>query len=61
MAQEAHVEADGIPVRISSPDKVVFPATGWTKLDVAEHFAMCGVGALRGVYNRPTMLCGARF
>lgn len=56
MAEEAHVEAAGIPVRISSPNKVVFPATGWTKLDVAEHFAMCGDGALRGVYNRPTML-----
>ncbi len=56
MAKEAHVDAGGVPVRISSPDKVVFPTTGWTKLDVAEHFAMCGEGALRGVYNRPTML-----
>ncbi len=34
----------------------MFPDRGWTKLDVAEHFAMCGEGALRGVYNRPTML-----
>ena len=56
MAKEARVDAGGVGVRISSPDKVVFPDTGWTKLDVAEHFAMCGVGALRGVYNRPTML-----
>ncbi|MEZ5174849.1 MAG: ATP-dependent DNA ligase [Acidimicrobiia bacterium] len=56
MASESFVDAGGVPVRISSPNKVVFPATGWTKLDVAEHFAMCGDGALRGVYNRPTML-----
>lgn len=56
MAKETYVEAAGIPVRISSPDKVVFPDRGWTKLDVAEHFVMCGEGALRGVYNRPTML-----
>ena len=56
MAVDAYVDADGVPVRISSPDKVVFPDRGWTKLDVAEHFAMCGVGALRNVYNRPTML-----
>jgi len=56
MAAEAHVDADGVPVRISSPDKIVFPDRGWTKLDVAEHFSLCGVGALLNVYNRPTML-----
>lgn len=56
MGDETYVDADGVPVRISNSDKVVFPETGWTKLDVAEHFAMCGVGALRNVYNRPTML-----
>ncbi|KAA3638514.1 MAG: hypothetical protein DWP92_06005, partial [Armatimonadetes bacterium] len=48
--------AGGVAVRISSPDKKVFPEQGWTKLEVAQHFAMCGEGALRGVYNRPTML-----
>jgi bifunctional non-homologous end joining protein LigD len=56
MAAEALVDAAGTEVRISSPDKVVFPDRGWTKLDVAQHFAMCGIGALRNVYNRPTML-----
>jgi len=53
---DAYVDANEVPVRISSPDKIVFPDQGWTKLDVANHFAMCGVGALRNVYNRPTML-----
>ncbi|MFV1970009.1 MAG: hypothetical protein ACC683_03270, partial [Acidimicrobiia bacterium] len=56
MATEAHVEANGVRVRISSPDKIVFPEEGWTKLDIAEHFVMCSEGALRGVYDRPTML-----
>ncbi|MDX2345149.1 MAG: ATP-dependent DNA ligase [Acidimicrobiia bacterium] len=54
--KEVHLEAAGRDVRISSPDKVVFPETGWTKLDVAEHFLMCGEGALRGVQNRPVSL-----
>ncbi|GMQ94859.1 MAG: DNA polymerase domain-containing protein [Acidimicrobiia bacterium] len=56
MAGDAFLDAAGVPVRVSSPDKVMFPDRGWTKLDVAEHFAMCGEAALRGVYNRPTML-----
>ncbi|MDJ0925710.1 MAG: ATP-dependent DNA ligase, partial [Acidimicrobiia bacterium] len=33
-----------------------FPDQGWTKLDVVEHFLMCGEGALRGVHNRPVSL-----
>lgn len=56
MGTETTIDIDGTPVRLSSPEKVVFDDQGWTKLDVAEHFAMCGVGALRGVHNRPTML-----
>lgn len=54
--KEVHVTAGGREIRISSPDKVMFPDTGWTKLDVVEHFLMCSEGALRGVINRPTML-----
>ncbi|MCP4305455.1 MAG: ATP-dependent DNA ligase [bacterium] len=53
---EVHLQAAGRQVRISSPDKIVFPEQGWTKLDVAEHFLMCDEGALRGVYNRPVSL-----
>lgn len=56
MGNDAYVDAAGVQVRISSPDKIVFPDQGWTKLDVAEHFCISGVGALRNVYNRPTML-----
>jgi len=56
MTTETFVDVLGTPVRISSPDRIMFPRTGWSKLDVAEHFVMCGEGALSGVFNRPTML-----
>jgi len=53
---EVTVEVAGREVRITSPDRVVFPEQGWTKMDVVDHFVLCREGALRGVYDRPTML-----
>ena len=53
---ETHVDVGGREIRISSPEKVLFPEPGWTKLDVVEHFLMCAPAALRGVYNRPVLL-----
>ena len=50
------VEVDGIPVRVSNPDKVFFPARGETKLDLVHYYLAVGEGALRGVYERPTVL-----
>lgn len=50
------VEVGGETVRISSPDRVVFPDQGWTKLDVVEHFRAVAEGAARGIAHRPTML-----
>jgi DNA ligase D-like protein (predicted polymerase) len=55
-ASETYVGVAGREVRISSPDRVIFPDRGWTKLDVVQHFVRCGRGALRGVFSRPTML-----
>jgi len=55
-SKETRVEIAGREVRVTSPDKVLFPEQGWTKLDVVEHFLMCAPGALRGVYNRPSLL-----
>ena len=43
-------------MRLTSPDRVVFPRQGWTKLDVARHFTAVAEGCLRGVYGRPTMM-----
>jgi DNA ligase D-like protein (predicted polymerase) len=53
---EIHLDVGDEAVRISNPDKVMFPDQGWTKADVAGHYAMCVEGALRGVVGRPTML-----
>jgi DNA ligase D-like protein (predicted polymerase) len=55
-SKETRVEIAGREIRVTSPDKVLFPEQGWTKLDVVEHFVMCASGALRGVYNRPSLL-----
>jgi bifunctional non-homologous end joining protein LigD len=56
MGDQTTVTVGGEDVEITSPDRVVFPERGWTKLDVANHFALVSEGALRGVYGRPTML-----
>jgi bifunctional non-homologous end joining protein LigD len=56
MADHVMVPVDGEEVRISSPGRVIFPDRGWTKLNVAEHFAAVGEGAIRGIKDRPTML-----
>lgn len=50
------VEVDGEAIAITSPDKVMFPQFGWTKLDLVQHYLTCGDGALAGVFGRPTML-----
>lgn len=43
-------------VRISNPDKVYFPRTGYTKLDVVHYYLMVADGALRGAGGRPLIL-----
>lgn len=48
------ITAAGREVRLSSPDKVLFP--GVTKLDLVEHYLRCAEGAVRGVFHRPTSL-----
>ena len=47
------LEIDGHEVRVSSPDKVVFPQPGLTKLDVVRYFLAVAPGALRGAGGRP--------
>jgi len=56
MADHLTVEVDGENVRVSSPDRVLFPDQGWTKGDVIEHFLLVAEGAARGITRRPTML-----
>ncbi|MEZ4322674.1 MAG: non-homologous end-joining DNA ligase [Myxococcota bacterium] len=46
----------GRRIELSSPDKVVFPDAGITKLEIAEYFVHVADGAVRGVRDRPMML-----
>jgi bifunctional non-homologous end joining protein LigD len=50
------LEAAGREVVITNPDKIYFPKTGYTKLDVARYYAAVADGALRGIANRPIVL-----
>jgi DNA ligase D len=43
-------------VRISNPDRVYFPASGATKLDLANYYLSVGEGIVRALYRRPCML-----
>jgi bifunctional non-homologous end joining protein LigD len=53
---ETFLEVDGYDVRISHPDKVVFPEPGLTKLDLARYYVAVSEGALRGAGGRPMVL-----
>jgi DNA ligase D len=59
-AAATSVDADGREVRVSSPDRVIFPATErtreLTKLDVVEYYLAVGGGILRALERRPTTL-----
>src|SRR3954449_3250436 len=57
---ETTLEVDGREVRISSADRVIFPATGRTaqvtKLQIAEYYVAVGDGIMRALRERPTTL-----
>ncbi|MEU8246811.1 non-homologous end-joining DNA ligase [Nonomuraea sp. NPDC048916] len=50
------IEVTGRRVRVTSPDKVIFPRAGHTKLDLIRYYLAVGEGALRGVCGRPMIL-----
>ena len=56
----AEVIAGDRAVRVSSPERVIYPATETTpevtKLMVAQYFASAGVGLMRALRDRPTAL-----
>ncbi len=43
-------------VRLSSPDRVYFPARGETKLDLAQYYLSVADGIVRALLDRPCML-----
>ncbi|MEX0849997.1 MAG: non-homologous end-joining DNA ligase, partial [Gaiellaceae bacterium] len=43
-------------VKVTNPDKVLFPKAKKTKLDLAEYYISVGDGIVRALYDRPTQL-----
>jgi len=54
--QKIILEVAGHKISVSNPDKVFFPATGHTKLDLIRYYLAVSGGALRGVAGRPMVL-----
>jgi bifunctional non-homologous end joining protein LigD len=50
------LEVAGRSVPVSHPDKVYFPRTGHTKLDLVRYYLSVADGALRGAAGRPMVL-----
>ncbi len=50
------IEVGGRDVTITNPDKVYFPRTGHTKMDLVRYYLSVADGALRGVRDRPMVL-----
>jgi len=55
-AKDEVLEVAGRAVTISHPDKVFFPRSGHTKLDLVRYYLAVAEGALRGVGGRPMAL-----
>jgi DNA ligase D len=55
-AEPVDLSVAGRTVRITSPDRVYFPAAGLTKLDLAQYYISVGDGIVRALYERPCML-----
>ena len=47
---------DGKEIAISNPGKVFFPEIGVTKMELVEYYIAVGAGALRGCFERPTVM-----
>lgn len=55
-APAVEVEVAGHTVRLSSPDRVIFPRRGFTKKDVFDYYLSVGDGIMRALCQRPTTL-----
>jgi DNA ligase D len=57
---ETTVDAAGRGVRVTNPDRVIFPQTersrAFTKLDIVEYYVAVGDGIMRALGRRPTTL-----
>ena len=50
------IEVDDRVVRVSNPDRVYFPESGATKLDLVEYYLAVGPGIVNALLERPCML-----
>ena len=50
------LELAGREVRVSNPDKVFFPAPGFTKLDLVNYYVECQEAVVRHLRERPTTM-----
>ena len=50
------VRAGAVDVRVTNPDKVFFPRSGATKLDLVRYYLAVMPGVMRGCADRPTTL-----
>ncbi|HEY2578323.1 MAG TPA: DNA polymerase domain-containing protein [Streptosporangiaceae bacterium] len=54
--EKVTLEVAGHEVSVSNPNKIFFPATGHTKIDLVRYYLSVAGGALRGVTGRPMVL-----
>jgi DNA ligase D len=50
------IEVDDRVVKVTNPDRVYFPETGATKLDLVEYYLAVGDGIVNALFERPCML-----
>src|SRR5688500_3709755 len=50
------IEVDNRVVRVTNPDRVYFPESGATKLDLVEYYLAVGPGIVNALFERPCML-----
>jgi DNA ligase D len=50
------LEIEGRTVKVTNPDKVLFPARAETKLDLVGYYLSVGEGIVRALFERPTQL-----
>jgi DNA ligase D len=55
-ADEVELELSGHAVRVTTPDKLMFPDVGLTKLDVIEYYRSIEAEVLRAMGGRPVLM-----
>ena len=50
------IEVDDRVVKVTNPDRVYFPESGATKLDLVEYYLAVGPGIVNALFERPCMM-----